>query len=160
MNYSVQQYADSVVSVLAGLCAEHHQPMPALISESGRALTAHHAVLVAPVVTTEQMPDWNPATAELESAHELLLAIRTQAQLAQSDSASAEELWLDAGSILNQARDAFMHGLLALVELAELESIYFYILQQLQQQRQPIITHCFGPHQPVCTPHFRGDSAF
>ena len=56
MNYSIDQYADTVVSVLSEICAQAGQPLPQLLSESGRALTAHHAVLVTSVVDSEAMP--------------------------------------------------------------------------------------------------------
>ena len=49
-NYSMREYARNVVSAFAELCEESHLPNPHLISESGRALTAHHAVLITNVV--------------------------------------------------------------------------------------------------------------
>lgn len=53
MNYSLREYARSIVRTLQEICAEAGEPEPALISESGRALTAHHAVLIANVVDSE-----------------------------------------------------------------------------------------------------------
>ncbi|HEX8430731.1 MAG TPA: biosynthetic arginine decarboxylase, partial [Longimicrobium sp.] len=45
VNYSVQEYANDIVYALAEACRENEVPMPHIISESGRALTAHHALL-------------------------------------------------------------------------------------------------------------------
>ena len=53
MNYSLREYARSIVRTLQEICAESGEPEPQLISESGRALTAHHAVLIANVVDSE-----------------------------------------------------------------------------------------------------------
>ncbi len=53
MNYSVREYARSIVRTLQEICIESGEPEPALISESGRALTAHHAVLIANVIDSE-----------------------------------------------------------------------------------------------------------
>ncbi|HEX4896100.1 MAG TPA: biosynthetic arginine decarboxylase [Solimonas sp.] len=53
MNYSLREYARSIVRTLQEVCAEAGLPEPDLISESGRALTAHHAVLIADVVDSE-----------------------------------------------------------------------------------------------------------
>ena len=46
VNYSLQEYANDVIYTLAEACREHELPMPHIISESGRALTAHHALLL------------------------------------------------------------------------------------------------------------------
>lgn len=51
MNYSVQEYANDAVFLVRDVCAEEGVPMPILVSESGRALVAHHALAVVDVVT-------------------------------------------------------------------------------------------------------------
>src|SRR5260221_14360473 len=53
MNYSVQEYANNIVYTLAEICQQHGLPHPDIITESGRSITAHHAVLITNVVTTE-----------------------------------------------------------------------------------------------------------
>ena len=64
MNYSVQEYANKVVRTLWEVCAERRGlPHPNLITESGRALTAHHAVLITNVIDHEPAP----GLAELEA---------------------------------------------------------------------------------------------
>ena len=46
MNYSMQEYANDVVFQIMEVCDEAGLDHPHLVSESGRALTAHHSVLV------------------------------------------------------------------------------------------------------------------
>ena len=53
MNYSLQEYANDVIYTLAEACRELELPMPHVISESGRALTAHHALLLLKVIDVE-----------------------------------------------------------------------------------------------------------
>ena len=53
VNYSLQEYANDVVYTIAEVCRDHQLPMPHLISESGRALTAHHALLLVKVIDVE-----------------------------------------------------------------------------------------------------------
>ena len=53
VNYTPQEYANDVVYTIAEACREHDLPMPHLISESGRALTAHHALLLVKVIDVE-----------------------------------------------------------------------------------------------------------
>ncbi len=46
MNYSMQEYANDVVFQIMEVCDEDGVEHPHLVSESGRALSAHHSVLV------------------------------------------------------------------------------------------------------------------
>jgi arginine decarboxylase len=50
MNYTMDEYADSVVGALFEACERAGVPHPDIITESGRAVVAHHAVLVTEVI--------------------------------------------------------------------------------------------------------------
>jgi arginine decarboxylase len=50
INYSLQEYANAVVSAIGEVCDSRDVPHPVLISESGRAMTAHHSMLVVETV--------------------------------------------------------------------------------------------------------------
>ena len=52
-DYSVQEYANDVVAMIGEACDEANVPHPDLISESGRALAAHHSVLVFDVLDVD-----------------------------------------------------------------------------------------------------------
>lgn len=56
MNYTTDQYARDVVWEISSACAEAGVAHPNIISESGRALTAHHAVLVTEVMDVAEVP--------------------------------------------------------------------------------------------------------
>jgi len=65
MNYTLQEYANDIVFGTMELCNADGVPHPTLISESGRALVAHHAVLVTDILgvgefTVGQLPDALP----------------------------------------------------------------------------------------------------
>ena len=70
VNYTLQEYADDVIYTLAEACREHELPMPHIISESGRALTAHHALLLLSVIDVESQAD--NAVPELTEEHHTL----------------------------------------------------------------------------------------
>src|SRR5688572_18821396 len=53
VNYTLQEYANDIVYTMAEACRAQDLPMPHLISESGRALTAHHALLLVRVIDVE-----------------------------------------------------------------------------------------------------------
>lgn len=85
MNYGVPDYADLVISALAGVCRAHDLPHPRVISESGRALTAHHAVLLTEVIDSESL---NDGTAAEISDEPPLTAVRAvQARLDEAQAA-------------------------------------------------------------------------
>src|SRR5690606_41776664 len=44
INYGLQQYASTIVQPLADACAEHGLAPPRIVTECGRAMTAHHAI--------------------------------------------------------------------------------------------------------------------
>lgn len=52
VNYSIQEYANDVVYALYEACRDAELPHPNVIAESGRALTAHHSVLVFDILET------------------------------------------------------------------------------------------------------------
>jgi len=53
-NYSIQEYANNIVYTLANICEERKLPHPNIITESGRAVTAHHAMLITNVIGVER----------------------------------------------------------------------------------------------------------
>src|SRR5690606_33617153 len=57
INYGLQQYASTIVQPLADACAEHGLAPPRIVTECGRAMTAHHALLVTNVVEVEPAPE-------------------------------------------------------------------------------------------------------
>ncbi|MGY6586873.1 MAG: biosynthetic arginine decarboxylase [Wenzhouxiangella sp.] len=130
MNYSLRQYAHAIVAGLAELCRERNLPMPDLISESGRALTAHHAVLVTNVTATEELPRHFPPVSDND--HHLL---RSLADIhAHVDSREPEESFLEAEHLLEEGRNLFLYGDLSLADRARLEPMYYAIIDRLAQR--------------------------
>jgi len=52
MNYTLREYANDVIYQIQMVCDETNTPHPDIYSESGRALVAHHSLLVVPVIGT------------------------------------------------------------------------------------------------------------
>src|SRR5258705_3302516 len=48
-NYTLQEYTNDVVYYIADVCNAEKVPHPDIISESGRAIVAHHSVLIVEV---------------------------------------------------------------------------------------------------------------
>src|SRR5207244_4133757 len=50
MNYTLQEYANDIVFSTLELCDAAKVPHPTIVSESGRAVVAHHAVLIVDIL--------------------------------------------------------------------------------------------------------------
>ena len=75
VNYTLQEYANDVIYTLAETCRTQNLPMPHVISESGRALTAHHAMLLLKVIDVESLSDLSLPVLEKQDhplLHEML----------------------------------------------------------------------------------------
>jgi arginine decarboxylase len=121
MNYSQREYARNIVRTLQEVCAQSGQPEPDLISESGRALTAHHAVLITSVIDSESVsvahphPPAQDYPAVLHDLHGLLGALDTRGPL---------ECLHDAAALLAEAQSQYNHGVLSLPQRAYAEKTY------------------------------------
>ena len=135
MNYSLREYANNVIYALAEICEERNLPHPDVVSESGRALTAHHAVLITNVLEREPAPG---AEAVAPARAEEPAVIRDLWQTwAALNERSAIEAYHDAVYYLNQVQGAFNHGLLTLAQRARAEELYFAILHGVRALLDP-----------------------
>ena len=121
VNYSLQEYANDVVYTLAESCRQQSLPMPHIISESGRALTAHHALLLLSVIDVESQAD--SAVPSLKSSDHSFLHDMASDYTTIS-SRSVREVYHDATYAKERAQDLFSSGVLSLRERALAEQIY------------------------------------
>jgi len=130
INYTLDGYAREVVKAVARVCAEHGLTPPAIFTESGRALTAHHAVLITNVIDREPAPAGVSDPRLGADAHEVLHGLAALAR--EADAAPAFELYQEARHGLDEARDLFERGELSLEERALAERLYFAVCQRLR----------------------------
>src|SRR3954470_6270250 len=126
VNYSLQEYANDVVYTLAEACREHEIPMPHLISESGRALTAHHALLLIKVIDVESQGD-RPVPDLTDDDHALLhemLADYRDASRKNVSKRRVREIFHDLTFDKERAQEFFNSGVFTLRERALAEQIY------------------------------------
>jgi arginine decarboxylase len=130
MNYTVEEYARNVVNAFAEVCEQHDLAQPAIITESGRALTAHHAVLITDVIDVERAPNHlNPEPPQANSA--LVLDEMWQC-LQRLSPRMALENYHDAMHLFSEAHDQYVHGLVSMLEWAKIEQLYFTILHRVR----------------------------
>ena len=133
MNYGLVEYANNIVSTLADICTEYQQPMPRIISESGRFLTAHHAVLITDVIGTEAYKPEN-ISAPAEDAPQLLQNMWQSWNdlLGRVDSRGQIEIYHDSQLDLAEAHALFSLGQLSLEERAWAEQVNLRVCHELQ----------------------------
>ncbi len=138
INYSMREYARNVVSAFSQVCASEGLPHPHLLSESGRALTAHHAVLITNVIGEErpdtQAPETrchagDPQVAELWRVHDELHALH--------DPRGLVEAWHDLTQALGELQDRFVMGLADLGARAEGEGVHSAACARLRERLDP-----------------------
>jgi arginine decarboxylase len=49
MNYTMQEYANDVIYTIKSVCEDENVPEPHLVTESGRAMTAYHALFITSI---------------------------------------------------------------------------------------------------------------
>ena len=127
MNYSLQEYANDVIYTLAEACREHELPMPHIISESGRALTAHHALLLIKVIDVESQGD-RPVPELTDDDHPLLHEMMADYRDASRKNVSrrrVREIFHDLTFDKERAQELFNSGVFTLRERAIAEQVYF-----------------------------------
>jgi arginine decarboxylase len=126
VNYSLQEYANDVVYTIADECRERELPMPHLISESGRALTAHHALLLVKVIDVESHAE--PPLPELgEDDHTLLHEMVEDYRTVCRKNVSMRrirEVFHDATFDKDRAHQLFNSGVLSLRGRAMADQIF------------------------------------
>jgi arginine decarboxylase len=130
VNYSIQEYANDIIYGLAEACRENEVPMPHVISESGRALTAHHALLLINVIDLEAQHE--TAVAEpTEDSHHLVKELA--GSLREITQRNLREVYHDATFAKEQAQVLFNSGVLPLRERAEVERLHLAIINRVSR---------------------------
>ncbi len=129
MNYTLQEYAADVVSQVAEACNVKGVPHPDIVTESGRALTAHHSVLVFNVLGSNeillgQVPDrLDPGEHRiLQSLYETYASVTRKNFL---------EAWHDSLQLKEEGTTAFNLGVLDLKARAKLEQLFWATCEKI-----------------------------
>jgi arginine decarboxylase len=130
MNYSLREYANDVVYTIGNVCRTENLPMPHLISESGRAITAHHALLLINVIDVESQIEPVPPSLDRD-AHPLLREMAENLDGLTAD--RIEEAFHDAVFSKERAQEYFASAVFSLREKANADHLYLATLHAIQQ---------------------------
>ncbi len=132
MNYTIQEYANDVVHHVMTVCDEAGVAHPELISESGRAVSAQHSVLVietlgvASQMRHEHVPSSIPEDYE-QPVHDLWQAYNNLTV------ENAREALHDGQVALDLCMNLFSGGYLPLEQRVAAENLYFGICSRIQE---------------------------
>ncbi len=124
-NYTLQEYTNDIVYYIADVCNAEKVPHPNIVSESGRAIVAHHSVLIVEVFGAIEKIRPGDFLKYGDNEHalvkELLDIKKNLAKL------NKLEAFHDAQERKEDAQHMFTLGLLDLLDKAKIENLYWEI---------------------------------
>ncbi|KFF67537.1 arginine decarboxylase [Pectobacterium brasiliense] len=138
VNYGLNEYANNVIWGIGDACNEHGLPHPTVITESGRAVTAHHTVLVSNIIGVERNEFSDPTEPEEGAPRALESLWSTWKEIKQPGKRRSLREWLhDSQMDLHDVHTQYTHGMLDLTQRAKAEQLYLSICQMIQEQLDP-----------------------
>ncbi len=128
-NYTLQEYANDIVYYIADVCNAENVPHPDIISESGRAVVAHHSVLIVEVfgsIAKIRPGDYFQYTDNEQALVKELLDIRKNLPRLNK-----LEAYHDALERKEDAQHMFTLGMMELPEKAKIENLYWEISREV-----------------------------
>lgn len=128
-NYTMQEYANDVVAAVLEACDAEDVPHPIIVSESGRAITAHHAVLVFNVLGTSTFGDVAvPASISDDKPDPLINLFEVLRNISRKN---FQESYHDALHFRDECMSLFRHGYLSLEDRSLAETIFWACAQKI-----------------------------
>lgn len=129
INYSEQEYANDVVSTLQALCDEKGIPHPNIVTECGRALVAHHSVLVFNVMGVNELHRDAPPRPASKGDPNIMQDLQYILEKVNRD--NVNECFNDLSVARQESLQLFTYGVLSLEQRAWCESMYFTIATRM-----------------------------
>jgi arginine decarboxylase len=126
-NYSLQEYANDVVWNIMDVCDSEGVPHPAIVSEGGRAIVAHHSVLVMEAFSSIEKTAPKLRVTASEKDHKLVGDILDVKQRLKRG--NRLESLHDIQQIKEEAQQTFELGLLDLESKAKIDTVYWQLAQ-------------------------------
>ena len=129
MNYTIEEYANDIVYNIMDVCDDERVPHPHIVSESGRAIVAHHSVLIVQAFGAIEKTPAEPHNLRA-SDHKLIREILEIDTGLREESLA--EAWHDVEQIKEQAQTMFELGLLNLDVKARVETLFWQVAEKIQ----------------------------
>jgi arginine decarboxylase len=128
-NYSLQEYTNDVVWNIMDVCDSEGVAHPAIVSEGGRAIVAHHSVLVMEAFSSIEKTAPKLKVESMENDHKLVRDILDVKQRLKRG--NRIESLHDIQEIKEESQHTFDLGLLDLESKAKIDTVYWQLAQQI-----------------------------
>ncbi|MBL7662770.1 biosynthetic arginine decarboxylase [bacterium] len=134
MNYTVDEYARDIVWILGEACEQAGVPAPDIISESGRALAAHHAVLVFNALGIANSFSYTCNINEIlsKTKHKTVTTLCSLYQ--ELTPKNCQETLNDALQLRQDVLDQFNLGIVSITDRALVDEVFWGLLYQIKQK--------------------------
>ncbi len=130
INYTTRDYVADVVYILKQVCDLEDVPHPNIVSESGRAITAHHSCVVTNVFGALEIS----ATSNFPTdkvVNENILVSNMRELTNDLGPKNYQDVYNDATKLKEESISAFKFGILTLDERAKLETLYWKLCTKI-----------------------------
>jgi arginine decarboxylase len=134
VNYTVQEYANDVVYTIKDVCENENVPEPDIVSESGRAMTAYHSVLIVDVraeISARTVQKLKPSGKDPQVIGDLFFILKAMTVK------NYREYYHDALEHRDEMFSLFNLGLLSLEERAKGEACFWEIAAKAVRHAWP-----------------------
>ena len=133
INYSLEEYADTIVSRIKQVCEQCQLPHPDLVTESGRAMTAHHALLISNVIEVESI------YSNLHDVTQLApdSSLQHMLQEVTNNNGALLQQYQKAKQLMAAMREDFNNGKLSLRQKSEEEQLFAHLSLEIRKRLNP-----------------------
>ncbi len=131
INYSEQEYANDVVSIIQSTCDERGVPHPDIVTEAGRALVAHHSVLVFNVLGVNEVQKKEPSSLPSKDDHRIVQDLAYIYE--QVNESNIHEFYHDVMHARETTLQLFTFGVIPLSQRAKAENLCWVILTKMEK---------------------------
>lgn len=155
VNYTLTEYVADIVYGLKQICDVEGVPHPNIVTESGRAITAHHSLVITNVVDKIRVtqPDFDTS---VEGEEHLLIKNMREMHSWKVSSENYQEIYNEAVQIKEQALSAFKLGVITLKERAKIETLYWQIIENVMifSQQMDFVPESLAELQESLAPQY------
>ncbi len=131
INYTEQEYANDVISIIQSVCDEKGVSHPTIVTEAGRALVAHHSVLVFNVLGINEVQKKEPAQTPSKDDHRV---VQDLAYIHEKlNDHNIHEFYHDVMHAKETILQLFTFGVLSLEQRAKAENLCWVILTKMEK---------------------------
>lgn len=131
MNYSPEEYARDVVHNIKEVCQSAGVPVPDIVSESGRAVTGPHSMIIVEVFDRISKRDVVPPKLDPKLKHKVVQDL--EALLKAKKTYGRLERFHDAIQKKDEATNLFNLGYLDIANRAQAEAVFWRICEQIER---------------------------